>query len=78
MRTASSDCRARLTLVDVVNIGASIAVLVFLAVPLYDVLQQQAGELGAGVELLMQALVPVTLVAVLVVVFTVAVKGGAQ
>lgn len=74
---ASSDCRARLTLVDVVHITASMAVLVFLGVPFYDILQQQAGDLSPGVELLMQALVPVTLVALLVVIFTVAVKGGA-
>lgn len=73
MRDASAD-RARLTIVDVVNVSVSIAVLAFLGIAFYDVLAESS-ELPTGFELLMQATIPGTLVALLIVIYTTAVRG---
>lgn len=67
--------RARLTLVDIIYIGTSIAVLGILGQPFYRVLADQGPNLGTGMGLLMQSLVPGILIALLVVVFTVATEG---
>jgi len=71
----TSEQRARLTLVDMINIAVSVAVLAFLGIPFYEILRSQAGDLGAGVELLLQAMVPALLIALLIVIYSVAVTG---
>lgn len=64
--------RARLTLLDVVYIAASLAVLAFLAQVFYPILQEQAGELGTGTGLLVQTLVPALVIAILYITFAIA------
>lgn len=68
--------RARLTLVDVVFLGASIAVLSALVPPLYDLLNQQASQLGTGELYLFQLVVPGIVLTLLVVMLATAATGG--
>lgn len=66
--------RARITLIDVVFIAASLAVLAFLSPALYEVLQQQTDVLGTGELLFMQMLVPAIVLTLLVLTFSRAVS----
>jgi len=68
--------RARLTIVDALFISVSMAVLGFLAQPLYRILNDSAGSLGTGEAYLMQMIVPGLIVSVLIVTFSVAVGGS--
>lgn len=69
-----SGTRARITLIDVVFITASLAVLAFLSPVLYDVLEQQTDVLGTGELLFMQMLIPGIVLTLLVLLFSRAVS----
>jgi len=61
--------RGRITPIDVVFVGASVAALAFLAEPLYSLLNQSNNGLGPGVELLFRMIVPGLLGSLLLIVY---------
>jgi hypothetical protein len=67
--------RARITLVDIIYIAVSMAVLAFLAPVLYDLLAAKAGVLGTGELYLFQLIVPGILITMLMVIYSTAVSG---
>jgi hypothetical protein len=75
MRGPAIGDRGRLTIVDVVFIAVSVAVLAALAPAVYTLLQQQAGELGTGSGYLFQMVVPGIVATLLVVTYATATGG---
>lgn len=70
------DDRARLTPVDVAYYGIAIFVFGLLAVPIYTLLNANAGSLGVGDAYLLRMVIPGALLAVLVLIMATAVGGG--
>lgn len=72
------DDRARLTPVDIVYYGVALFLLSIFARPIYQVLNDNAGELGTGEALVFQMVFPALVVTLLFVVFLTAASGGAS
>ena len=72
------DDRARLTPVDIVYYGVAVLLLGFLAQPMYQVLNDNAGELGTGEAYLFQLVFPALVVTIMVVVYLTGASGGAS
>jgi hypothetical protein len=66
--------RARLTFIDVIFLGISLAVLAILARPLYSVLDKQADVLSTGEAYMFQLLVPGIVATLLIVMLATAVN----
>jgi len=68
--------RGQLTIPDMVFFGAALVIIAGLAEPIYDLLNQQAGELGTGAGYLLQMVVPGLLITLLIIFFAIASGGG--
>jgi len=68
--------RGRITLPDVVFLVFGLACLAALGPVFYDLLGQNAGELGTGAGLLFQALIPALIVVIFGLIYVTAVGGG--
>ena len=68
--------RGQLTIPDVVFFGAGLVIIAGLAQPIYDLMNQQAGELGTGAAYLLQMVVPGLLITMLIILFAIASGGG--
>jgi len=66
--------RARLTFVDVIFLGVSLAVLAILVRPFYDILDDQASVLSVGEAYMFQLLVPGIVAMLLIVMLATAVN----
>lgn len=67
--------RAQVTIPDVVYFGAGFLIIALLAQPIYQLINQQAGELGAGAGYLLQMVIPGFLMTMLIILFAIAVGG---
>lgn len=75
-RSPTAHDRGQLTIPDVVFFGAGLLIVAGLAAPIYELLNQQAGELGTGAAYLLQMVVPGLLITMLIIFFAIASGGG--
>lgn len=67
--------RAQVTIPDVVFFGVALLLLGVFAEPIYQLLNQRAGDLGAGEAFLLQMVVPSLVVTLLIIIFAIAIGG---